>query len=163
MYKIFIIFSLLLFSDISLARSKKGKYKKHESHATTSIKKGTIFSMCSRNLDAATAQTILIAIETLSEGQCRKLGRNKAEQYIGAGWKCMGSNDEVPFSCESQKVSVFAIYNGRKLDHLTFTNLQKRRSLIAYLDPNSNGLCHEDQADLTLGGVKDAICHKGQQ
>ncbi len=163
MLKILIIFSFLIFPELSWVRSKKNKSKKHAKASSLSIKNGTIFSMCSRNLNTPTSQTIIVAIETLSENQCKKLGKNKAEQYISAGWKCVGSNNEEPFSCESQKISIFAIYNGVKLDHLTFTNLQKRRSLIAYVNPNSNEICHEDQADLALGGVKDAVCHKRQQ
>lgn len=163
MLKFFLIISIVIVSDLSWAKSKKNKHKKHDKHIATNIKNGTIFSMCSRNLDATRSQAIIVAIETLSEGQCKKLGKNKADQYIATGWKCVGRSNEELFSCENQKASAFAIYNGVKLDHLTFTNLQKRRSMIAYINPNSNELCHEDKADLVLGGVKDAVCHKRQE
>ena len=149
MNRYFLLLACLLYSNISLAKSQKQK-------------KTTAYSTCKRTVENNT-QAIIVAIETLSEKSCKNLGKAKAEQYLLAGWTCEGLNQEVLFSCESKKASSYAIYKGVKLDHLTFTNLQKRRSLLAYINPNSNQLCHEDQADLVAGGVKDAVCHKRQK
>lgn len=166
MFKIFIIISFFIFSDLSMARAHKNK--KHSGHGPTPIKKSTVFSMCSRSLTAEkknlpkgnnTTQAIIVAVETLSESQCKTLGKNKAEQYAKAGWKCVGKNNEELFSCEGQRGATFANYKGIKLDHLTFTNLQKHRALLAYINPNSNEICHEDKAELVLAGVRDAVCH----
>lgn len=147
MTKIFIIFSLLTLPLLAKAAIH------------------TSYLKCSRTLPAqkeikAEVQTVIVATETLTEKGCKTLGKNKAEQFATGGWKCMGANGEAQFSCESEKPSTYAIYKGIKLDHLTFTNLEKRRSIVAYINPDSNGLCHEDQAEITSAGVKDAICHK---
>lgn len=123
------------------------------------INKTTTYSMCSRRNDDNTNLTIIVAMETLRESSCKKLGNKKAEQYAKAGWACVGKKNEALFSCESDRASSYANYRGIKLDHLTFTNLQKHRSLIAYVNPNSNKICHEDKAQLMDAGVKDAVCH----
>jgi len=99
-------------------------------------------------------------METLSESKCKLQGKNKADLYAVAGWKCFGFRGEESYSCENKKSSTYAIYNGKKLDNLTFTNLQKHRSIVTYLNPNSNKLCHEDQDELVSAGVSDAICHR---
>lgn len=119
----------------------------------------TTYSMCKRIVEGR-SQTIIVAMETLSESSCKTLGKNKAVQYSSAGWKCTGLRGEEYFSCENKKASSFSIYNGKKLDNLTFTNLLKHRSIVAYLNPNSNKLCHEDQDELKSAGVTDAFCHK---
>lgn len=123
------------------------------------ISKTTVYSLCTDN-SKTPPLSIIVAMETLSQNSCKTLGQKKAEQYVKAGWKCFGKNNEDLYSCESDKAGSFAIYNNIKLDHLTFTNLQKHRSLVAYINPNSNKICHEDQAELISAGVKDAICHK---
>jgi len=148
MNKYFFILTFLLFSQIALPKSLKQKNT-------------TAYSMCNRIVERKT-QAIIVAIETLTEKGCLSLGRAKASQYQNSGWECRGLNNEELFSCENKKPISFAIYKGIKLDHLTFTNLQKRRSLLAYINPNSNELCHEDRDDLIAGGVTDAICHKRQ-
>ena len=101
-------------------------------------------------------------METLSERYCMELGARKAEQYSKVGWKCKGFDNQVLFSCEDKAAFSFAIYNGIKLDHLTFTNLEKHKSLVAYINPDSIQLCHEDKEEVKSAGVKDAICHKRQ-
>ena len=101
-------------------------------------------------------------METLSERYCMQLGKRKAEQYSKSGWNCKGLNDQVLFSCEDKGAVSFAYFKGVKLDHLTFTNLEKHKSLVAYIDPDSIQVCHEDKAELKEAGVKDAVCHKRQ-
>lgn len=117
--------------------------------------------MCSRKLagESNKTQSIIVAMETLSEKTCKTFGKKKALQYELLGWKCVGKNNEQHFSCENKNASFYAIYQGIKLDHLTFTNLKKHRGLVAYINPNSNKICHEDQSELLGAGVKDAICH----
>ena len=149
MNKYLFLLPILIVSQVGFAKSNKQKNT-------------TVYSKCVRVMEKK-SQAIIVAIETLSEKGCMNLGRSKAEQYQRSGWECSGLNNEVLFSCENKKSSNFALYKGVKLDHLTFTNLQKRRSLLAYINPNSNELCHEDQADLVAGGVKDAICHRRQK
>ena len=123
-------------------------------------KKTTTYSKCERSVDGAKPQIIIVAMETLTENQCKSFGQKKAELYSRAGWKCLGLHQEELFSCENAKSQSFAFYNGIKLDHMTFTNLEKHKSLLAYLNPKSNQLCHEDKAELIEAGVKDAVCHK---
>ncbi len=127
--------------------------------ANASGPRSTTYSMCKRIVEGR-SQTIVVAMETLSESKCKILGKNKAVQYSYAGWKCTGFRGEEYFSCEDKKASFFSTYNGKKLDNLTFTNLLKHRSIVAYLNPNSNKLCHEDQEELKSAGVTDAFCHK---
>ena len=123
--------------------------------------KTTTYSMCTKNLvDEKKTLTIIVAMETLSESSCNKFGKKKAEQYALVGWRCVGKRNEPLYSCESDRASAFANYNGTKLDNLTFTNLQKHRSLVAYINPNSNKICHEDRDELVSAGVKDAVCHR---
>ena len=118
----------------------------------------TTYSMCKRS-EEGHQQSIIVAMETLSESKCKLLGKKKVDQYTNAGWKCLGHRGEESFSCENKKANTFSLYNRHKLDHLTFTNLQKHRSLVAYLNPNSSKLCHEDRDALVSAGVTDAICH----
>ena len=118
----------------------------------------TTYSMCKRSVEGH-QQSIIVAMETLSESKCKLLGKNKVDQYTNAGWKCLGFRGEESFSCENKKAITFGIYNGKKIDHLTFTNLQKHRSLVAYLNPNNKKLCHEDRDELVSAGITDAICH----
>jgi hypothetical protein len=127
-------------------------------HAATASKT-TVYSLCTDS-SKNPPLSIVVAMETLSQNSCKGLGQKKAEQYVKAGWKCVGKNNEDLYSCENERAASFAIYNNIKLDHLTFTNLQKHRSLVAYINPNSNKICHEDQAELISAGVKDAVCHK---
>ena len=152
---------------MSIAKSHKNKI--NFSHRQNSKEKSTVFLTCSRNLVLEkkslverniTNQAIIVTFETLSESKCKTLGKKKAEQYTVMGWKCVGKNNEKLFSCENERAAAYSNYNGIKLDHLTFTNLQKHRSLLAYINPNSNKICHEDMAELVLAGVKDAVCHK---
>ena len=119
------------------------------------IKKTTTYSRCSR-----ADLSIIVAMETLSERSCKTLGQKKSEHYALVGWKCVGKNNEEGFSCETEKASSFAYYKGIKLDHLTFTNLHKHRSLVAYINANSNKICHADRDELVSAKVKDAVCHK---
>ncbi|MDO9182935.1 MAG: hypothetical protein Q7U04_11035 [Bacteriovorax sp.] len=143
--KLFGLFFLFLFARHLCAKDNSNK--------------STVFSMCTRKLENKT-QTIFVATETLSASKCKILGKNKAEQYTSVGWKCIGYRGEDFFSCENKKASDYASRNGVKLDNLTFTNLQKHRSLLAYLRANSNKLCHEDRDELMAAGVTDAVCHK---
>jgi hypothetical protein len=140
--KFFNIFFFIFLSLNAFAAGKKSKT--------------TTYSFCQRELPN---QKIIVTMETLSEKICLERGLIKAEQYTSLGWKCVGLNNEDFFSCESQKASNFAIFNGKKLDHLTFTNLAKHRSMVAYLAFGSKKICHEDKAELKLAGVKDANCH----
>jgi hypothetical protein len=142
-FRYFIILSLLLFIGIS-----NGKI--------TTVKRSTTYSKCSKSSENI---NIIVAMETLSEKFCQAQGKKKAEQYTLAGWKCLGKNNEDLYSCEDDGAASYAFFNGVKLDHLTFTNKQKHRSLVAYLKPGSNKICHEDQAELISAGVKDAVCH----
>lgn len=124
--------------------------------------KTTVYSFCTRTQEIEGVNkttSIIVAMESLSEKSCHAYGKKKAEQYIIVGWSCLGKNGEPLYSCESDRAASFAIHNGVKLDNLTFTNLKKHRSLVAYLTPGSNKTCHEDQAELKSAGVKDAICH----
>ena len=115
--------------------------------------------MCKRVVEGK-SQSIIVAMETLTEKNCRKLGLSKSRQYTSAGWACFGLKGEEFFSCENKPASSFAFYNGNKLDYLTFTNRLKHRSILAYLNPGSNKLCHEDRDELKSAGIKDAVCHR---
>lgn len=124
--------------------------------------KTTVYSQCTRIDNENKEQKIIATIETLSEKQCKALGAKKAELYAQVGWVCVGRNNEALYSCESERAQSFALYKGIKLDNLTYTNLQKHRGMLAYINPDSNKTCHDDQAELKSAGVKDAICHKRQ-
>lgn len=130
-------------------------------NAKTSFKT-TAYSICSRPFpeNPNEMQTIIIAMENLSEKSCQSYGLKKAQQYSSAGWKCFGRNNEEYYSCESKNASFFIVYNGIKLDHLNFTNLQMHKGIVAYVNKKSLKVCHEDQEELKSAGVKDAVCHK---
>lgn len=148
MFKYFLTPYILISSNISLANTAP---------------KSTVYSKCSRSAVVENKnifQTIIVATETLSESKCKSIGQKKAEQYLFLGWKCVGRNNQELFSCESDKASTYANYQGIKLDNLTYTNLQKHRGIVVYINPDSNKVCHEDQAELISAGVKDAVCHK---
>jgi hypothetical protein len=160
--------TLFIFPHKTWAKShKKKKHKKVSSSISQPTNnKNTAYSMCSRidpNSKDNSTQTIIVAMETLSEKSCQNFALKKANQYTAAGWTCVGKNNEELFSCEVEKSSTFAIFNGNKLDHLTFTSLQKHRGLVAYIKPIGLQLCHEDQEELKLAGVKDATCHQRQE
>ncbi|MFA6237954.1 MAG: hypothetical protein WC635_11540 [Bacteriovorax sp.] len=170
MFKYFLIFSLVLFSDLSMAKSNKVKKRtKHKKNKVVKIKKTTAYSFCQRQLTIPKSslvekneaiQAVIVAIENASESKCKTVGKNKAEQYTREGWKCNGLNDEEMFSCESNKASSFAKYKDVILDHLLFTNLKNQHALIAYLNRGSYKTCLEDKAELELGGVTDATCNR---
>lgn len=172
MIKYFLIFSLVLFSDMSMAKSKNKKHKKHKKQKTSKVfkvQKTTTYSFCQRQLTVPKSnlvennnavQAVIVAIENSSETKCKTVGKNKADQYAREGWECNGLNTEKSFSCESSKVTSFIKYKNVSLDHLLFTNLKKQHALIAYLNPGSYKTCLEDKAELELGGITDATCYR---
>ncbi len=72
-----------------------------QSFAENSGKRTTTYLMCKRIVEGR-SQSIIVAMETLTEKKCKTLGLNKAKQYMGAGWKCAGFRGEEFFSCENR-------------------------------------------------------------
>jgi hypothetical protein len=139
-------------------------------HSRASVaKNSTVYAKCTRTIitennksekKSPRIQTIIFASETVTIGRCQDLGSRKAKELSSQGWTCTGKNQEISFSCENEPAPFFAKYQGETLDRLTFTNKQKHRGILAYLNPNSIDLCREDKTQMVNAGVTDANCHK---